>query len=153
MPRVRCAGAAKVAPAQSALSLPILKFGWWQRLSFSQGLGPSRAALSRNASATISNEGGNSTIRWDGTSADNIGRETHVKGHPAPLPTFALLGKDTLGSGPQGPELELSRYSGMDAAPQAHTDDRRLSAHSHPSDRGGVLLRHAAHSSRHREVG
>jgi len=40
---------------REALSLPILKLGRWQRLSFSQGLGPSRAALSRNASASIFN--------------------------------------------------------------------------------------------------
>jgi len=38
--------------------------------------------------------------------------------------------------GSQGRKLELRRNSGMDAAPQAHTDDRRLSANSDPSGRG-----------------
>src|SRR5216683_3834385 len=93
------------------------------------------------------------TISWNGCPADNTGRETHVTGHPASLPTFALLGKDTPRPGSQGRKLELCRYSGMDAAPQADADDRRLSANSDPSSRGGVLLRYASHSPSHRRIG
>src|SRR6266853_196146 len=93
------------------------------------------------------------TLSWNGCPADNTGRETHVTGHPASLPTFALLGKDTPRPGSQGRKLELCRYSGMDAAPQADADDRRLSANSDPSSRGGVLLRYAAHSPSHRRIG
>src|SRR3984893_2343172 len=85
--------------------------------------------------------------------ADNTGRETHVTGHPASLPTFALLGKDSPRPGAQGLKLELSRYSGMDAAPQADADDRRLSANADPSSWGGVLLRYASHSPSHRRIG
>src|SRR5260221_2202864 len=132
----------------------MLKFGRWQRLGFSQGLGPSWARLSRNAPATSPNEGANlnhslGTARPQTTQ----GGKTHVKGHPAPLSAFALLGKDTPRPGSQGRKLELRRNSGMDAAPQAHPDDRRLSANSDPSSRGRVLLRHAAHSSSHRRTG
>src|ERR1700730_6202383 len=69
--------------------------------------------------------------------ADNTGRETHVTGHSASLPTFALLGKDTPRPGSQGRKLELSRYSGMDAAPEADAGDRRLSRERRSFKSGG----------------
>src|SRR5262249_4026319 len=80
-------------------------------------------------------------------------RTAFVRDHSASLSTLALLGEDSPGSWPQGPELALGRNPGMDTASQAHPDDGWLSAHSHSSDRSGVLLRHTAHCSGHREAG
>src|SRR5882757_2585029 len=113
--------------------------------------GPAIAKCLRTSA--IEQRGRTSTISRNGCPADNPERETDVTGHPASLSAFALLGKDTPRPGSQGRKLELSRYSGMDAAPQADADDRRLSANSDSSSRGGVLLRHASHSPSHRRTG
>src|SRR6202140_2119246 len=76
----------------------------------------------------------------------------NARDDPASLSTVSVLGKGSPRAGPQGTELALGRRSGLDATPDADAHDRWVSSDPDPSDRRGLLLRHAADSARHRRA-
>src|SRR6185437_2481476 len=115
--------------------------------------GFSGVSVSRNAhEEALSNRERISAIGWY-VCRITRGRKTYVKDHLASLRSLALLGKGTARPGSQRHHVELRRHSHLDAAPQAHADDRRLSKNPDSPDRSRILLRHPAHHSNHREIG
>src|SRR6202163_2759867 len=73
-----------------------------------------------------------------------------VRDDPASLSTVSVLGEDSPRARPQGVELALGRDSGLDAAPEADPDDRRLSPDADPANRRGILLRYSSNPECHR---